>query len=398
MDFGKKIKILYYEPSSGFGGSSRCLRDWLLNLDRDRFDPVVVTLDDGPVIRELQGLGFNVVPLLKKKGPGPVFTPALVTGYLNFLIYLFVRVLPLSLKLARTIRKSRADIVHVNTPIITGLEGIFAARLTNTPVICHLHDTRRWTRFEKIFSVLVQKYICLTDEGKKLYSRYVGKNRLIRIYNGIDLQKNRYRSSSKDMKREFGIGPDNRVIGIVGRLTEGKGHATLLRASKQVLLKRPQTRIMIVGEGQTEGEMAYKKGLISLSEELGVAGHIIFTGWRNDVADLISGMDVLVQASDTFPEGFGLTCIETMALGTPLVVTNIPGPSEIVVDNETGLIVPPGDAGSMAGAILTILENGELSEKFSKNARERTERLFDLRKTVNQIEDVYLGLVQTKKT
>lgn len=389
----KKIKILYYEPSSGFGGSPRSLRDIILKLDKSRFQPIVAVLDDGPAIKELMDLGFDTRPMIDKKGKkGPVFKPEIIKGYGDQVKYMASMVLPLSYKLIRLIRKEQVDIVHVNTLIRTGLEAIFAARLTNTPSICHLRSTCEWSRLERAVAGMVTKFICLTDDAKKIYEKYTEKDRLLRIYNGIDIEKNRRMKGLKDVRAEFGISPGTKAVGIVGRISDGKGQDIFLRAAKTVSEAHPDTRFLVVGDALTEDEKVFKEGIIRLRDELGIADKVIFTGWRQDALAVISAMDILVQASTWFPEGFSRTLIEAMSLGLPLVVTDIPGHHEIVADGETGFIVPPGDSGRMADSILRLLGDKALHDRFGRAGEKRAAELFDLNKIVRQIENIYSSL------
>lgn len=386
----KKVNVLYYDPSSGFGGSSRCLRDWLPKLDKSRFRPVVAVLDDGPAIKTIRERGFEVISLTDKTGmKGPVFTPSMVSGYWNFSIYFFKRVLPTALKLMRLIRARKIDVVHINTPIITGLEAIYAAKLAGIPSICHLHETRKWGRMERLMAGFVTKFICLTDHGKKLYLRYVKDSKLVRIYNGVSVDEKISKNDVSDIRSQLGVEGHFKLVGIVGRITGGKGHDIFLKAARIVLDKHPHTKFVIVGDSLVESEERLKNDLVELCRETGIDKNVIFTGWREDASKIISAMDVLIQASTTFPEGFGLTCIEAMALGVPLVVTDIPGSSEIVVDGETGYVVPPGDPDAMAKGMMNILEDKSLADKISRRERERVNDLFELGKIVNQIEEVY---------
>ncbi len=388
----EKIKILFYEPSSGFGGSARSLKDILSKLDSNVFHPVVAVLDDGPAIKEIAELGFEVIRLIDKKGKaGPVFTVDLINGYWNYLTFIFKRVLPIGLKLAFLIKKERISLIHINSPIRNGLEAILAARLTGVTAICHPRSTWKWSRIERLAAGTVSKYICLTEEAQKIYEQYVQKDKLVKIYNGIDFEKISSKTGLKDIRKEFGIGANYKIVGIVTRITEGKGIDNFLKAAKALLSKNADIKILVVGDAITEDEVRFKKTLLTLADELGIADDVVFTGWREDALDIISNMDVMVQAS-TMPEGFGRTCVEAMALSVPLVVTNVPGPSEIVVNEVTGFIVPPGDIEAMARAVLAIITDRALSDKFARNGRKRAEKLYDLNKTVKQIENVYLEL------
>lgn len=394
----KKIKILFYEPSSGFGGSPRSMRDIILKLDKERFQPIIAVLDDGPAIKELISLGFDVRPMIDKKGMhGPVFKPERIKGYMDQVNYMARMVLPVCYRLSKLIRKEQIDIVHVNTLIRTGLEAIFAAKLTNTPSICHLRSTCEWSRLERKVAFMVSKFICLTDDARKIYEKYTDKDRLLRIYNGIDLEKNRQIKGFKDVRAELGISPGSKVVGIVGRISDGKGQHIFIRAAKTILSKHPDARFLIVGDILTDDEKTYKDSLVALSEELGISDKVIFTGWRQDALDVIAGMDVLVQASTWFPEGFSRTLIEAMSLGLPLVVTDIPGHHEIVAHDETGFIVPPGDSERMAESVLRLLDDKKLRERFGSAGERRAAELFDLNKIVRQIENIYTSLASPSR-
>ena len=115
-------------------------------------------------------------------------------------------------------------------------------------------------------------------------------------------------------------------------------------------------------------------------------------GWREGIQECILSFDVLVQPS-TFPEGFGMTCVVSMALGKPLVVTNIPGPSELVVDGKAGFIVPSNNPQKLSERILQILNNRELACLLGINGREHVRMKYDIKNTMKQIENIYSTII-----
>ncbi|MDD4899723.1 MAG: glycosyltransferase family 4 protein, partial [Candidatus Omnitrophica bacterium] len=141
-------------------------------------------------------------------------------------------------------------------------------------------------------------------------------------------------------------------------------------------------------EGRSVDDKFYRQVRDLVSTEQ-INKSFIFTGWRKDIRNIIADLDILVQASTTFPEGFGLTCIEAMASEKPVVATNIPGPSEIVLDGETGFLVPPKDVNALAEAILKILKGKDLSRKMGMEGKRRVEEFFDVRRTVKNLEEIY---------
>lgn len=391
-------KILYYEPSSGYGGSSRCLREWLKEIDIEKFEPVVAVIDNGPVIKEIEKLGIqneiNVYKIKKKKNNNrPSFVPDMSKGYLKLIFYLIERVIPLSIRLIFIIKKEKIDLVHINTTVITGLEGIIAGKITAVPTICHLHEFRRLSLIEKVFEKWVDKFICLTEKAKENYGKQIRISKLERVYNGIKIKNAKECKKKNVIRDELGLKIDENVVGIVGRFTWGKGFRDFIEAAYIVAKKIDSVKFLIVGDVLSEREEVYKSELKDMVKKKNMQNEVIFTGWREDAFDVIGAMDILVQASSTFPEGFGLTCIEGMLQKIPVVVTNIPGPSEIVVNQHTGIIVEPGNVEEIAKAIVYLLRNMEIARNMGIAGREYVEKMYDIKNTVKNIQNIYEKLL-----
>ena len=206
------------------------------------------------------------------------------------------------------------------------------------------------------------------------------------MYDGIDLPD--FSQNRPGMfRKEYDLGRSP-VIGLVGRIVIGKGHEEFILASKEILKVRPDVKIVIVGDAKG-GDGDYYEKIKKMIKKEKLEQKIIFTGWINDIGKVIADLDILIQATTTYPEGFGLTIVEAMALGKPVVATMVPGPSEIVVNNETGYLVRPEDVNAMANAILKLLNDPTLAAQMGKAGRRRVEELFDIRKNMKEVQSIY---------
>jgi glycosyltransferase involved in cell wall biosynthesis len=156
--------------------------------------------------------------------------------------------------------------------------------------------------------------------------------------------------------------PDRRpLIGIAARLSEQKGHADLLTAFAQVQQQLP-CDLVIAGDGPLMGELRQQV------EDLGIADTVHFLGTRNDVWDLLPHLDLFVLPS--YWEGFPIVIIETMSQGVPIVATDITGTRELIIDGETGYLVPPKSPDELAAAMLKSLEYPDQSRALAIRAKE----------------------------
>jgi len=390
-----RINILYYDPTSGFGGSSRCLVSWLKKLDRGKYNPIVVVHFNGPAMERIRSMQIPVIRLPFRSIIDYQYAHfrdiSRIISYSLLLGNVFVYDLPTALLLARIIGKYHVNVMHLNSKVCSVIPGIMASRMTKVPCICHLHDIKTPVTKERIFAKWVNRFIVLTEKALELYRKEYPESMMELISNGVDLNDYRFAIDEKEIKKKYKIPVEDKVVGIVGRLVEGKGFSDFVKAAKIVLLKNPAVTFVIIGSDPMDGN-EYEEYVRKLVKELSIEGKVIFTGWREDAVRIMSVFDILVQASSTFPEGFGMTVIEAMALKKPVIVTDIPGPSEIAIDNITGYIVPPSDPGKMAEAIEMILSNKELAVKMGENGLRRVTEHYNLVTIVRRFESLYASL------
>ena len=352
----KQKNILIYESSSGFGGSANALVNIVNNLNREKFYPIAAVDNLGAQVDKITDM--EVIKLTSLK----------------------------VLELYSIIKRKRIGIVHINNNIMAGIPAIIASKIAGIPCVCHIRQTRKLIKREKIFTRFVNSFILINKDACAVYNQDIPINKLHVIHDGIDLydfETNATGTFRKEYKLNGSL-----VVGLVGRIVKGKGHKEFILASKEVLKYYPETKFAIIGDAKGDTDEYYKE-VRALVKEEGIEKNIIFTGWREDIKNIIADLDILVQATTTFPEGFGLTIAEAMAIGKPVIATNIAGPSEIVLDNKTGFLVPPGDIKAMAEKLIYFLENNNIAKDFGLQGRKRAEDLFDIKKTVSRLESIY---------
>ena len=270
------------------------------------------------------------------------------------------------------------------------------AALCGVPIICHEKGFRRVGPVERIMSRWVDRAICMTDDIAAHYrARGVRAHQFLTIPDGID--PTRFTTGGGERVRdELGIAHDAPVVGIVGHIQEWKGQAIVVEAVARARRRIPDIRCLVVG-GVHRAGADYAARLRELIAHEGLEQNVLLIGARRDVAACMSAMDVVLHASVT-PEPFGRVLIEAMATGRPLIAPSEGGPRQIVVDGETGLLVPPRDPTALADAIVALLSAPARRIAMGAAARARVETIFDIRHQVRAVETVITDVLDGRRT
>ena len=297
--------------------------------------------------------------------------------------------------LARYFRAHQIDLVHTHRYKDTVL-GAIAAKLAGVPhVVRTMHGLREpmrgWSHWKfRAYEWLDRAVLhCLADRVIAVSDRTADALRdggyrpalVTTIHNGIDLHKVIATRTPEEVKRGLALEPGTMLIGTVGRLSPVKGHDTFLRAARLILDRAPETRFVIAGGGPLEGD------LMALASQLGITHACRFLGARSDVFDLMAAMDLFVLPS--LNEGLPMAVLEAMALGTPVVVSDVGGLPEVVRFRETGVLVPPADDRALADACLELGRDRELASRLARQARRVIENEFSRERNGELLIDVY---------
>ena len=283
----------------------------------------------------------------------------------------------------RLIRTS-TDIVHAND-VTTARWVALAAWRGRVPLVCHVRfppDKAEiaWAfrRLPKPAALIFNSYALRNQCGADFEQACPGAEQFV-IHNAVDLKQFQPRPKRSQKKR----------VGILANLTPVKGHHDFLRMARRLLDQGVDAEYWIIGEDiQDSGYGVESK---RLCRELGLADSVQFLGYRTDVANLLNELDVLVCASHVEP--FGRCLIEAMACVKPVVATRVGGIPEVVDDEITGILVPPGSPQKLADAASRLLNDRELSARMGNAGRRRVERCFTPDAHADAVLDVYQSVL-----
>ncbi len=386
--------ILYLDSGSGIGGGQRSLLLLLKHLDTTRFRSFLGCLGDSLLAAAARKAGHPVIPLnLPKqhdKGDKPRrFTLHDIGRDLQHITVIF--------QLLRVLEEQQIDLIHANS-LAAGLIGGVAAKLYGVPIVMHKRYATAYGVLDRICEALLDRVI-LVSEATRWKFALDSKQAL--IYNGVELptfqpssqverQRNPDPIGAETLRADLNLDPDAVLIGIVTRITPEKGIHTLIEATAK-LKAPPSVQLLIVGGPYFPKDAEYIDSLKARAKELGVADRVIFTGFLEDTAAILSLLDTVLLAS-TIPEACPRTIIEAMAAGVPVIATPLGGSKELVTP-ETGILVPAEDADAFAEAITQLAEDAERRKRMGEACRLRAEQLFCATQNARLTEDLYLELL-----
>ena len=291
------------------------------------------------------------------------------------------------LKLRKIIKEKDVDIIHANTRV-TQVLAASLGRFCAKPYIstCHGFFKKRLSR--RLWPCWGTKVIAISEAVREhLVKDFKVKDADVRlIHNGIDVDKFRVQGSEfrVDKKKKLGLG-SGPVVGIVARLSDVKGHAYLIEAMKFVLEKIPQVQLLIVGDGKM------KQGLVKLVRSLGIEKSVYFIPAVSDITQVFGAMDLFVMPS--LQEGLGLSLMQAMAVGLPVIGSDVGGIKSLIKMGENGILVKAADSLILASAILDLLGDTAQAKLLGDRARDFIRQNFSLDKMIQETETVYSSIL-----
>lgn len=366
--------MLFVIANDRFGGGERVFSQIINALPSDRYEVFIASMPGGEFHQSITRDGITVCPLDFSHRFNPL----------------------LAVRLFRLVKKHRIDLVHGQ-----GARVDFYARIAaHTAGVKYIStvampvegfDVSYWKRY--IYCLLdhfteryVDRFLLCSEALRKTYveKHLVPPDKAIRIYNGIELEKYSpavNHTSAAGLKKELGLDNASVLVGAIGRMSWQKGFEYMVRAIPAVHAVIPEVKVLFIGDGPLKHELEH------LARQCGVEETIVFTGFRSDIKEVLSAVDVLAVPS--LREGFPMITLEAMAMAKPIVATEIKGMDEQILDMKTGLSIPPADTDSLGSAIIRLLDNKDLARSLGQNAREYVAANFSLDRTLQETQDVY---------
>lgn len=374
----RKIKVLQTIRQGLIGGGETHVLGLVEQLDKERFDPVVLSFTDGPMIDRLNEMGVRnyVIPTHKA---------------FDFRLWGKVKAL---------LRKEKIEIVHAHgSRAASNL--LVPARMLRIPVLYTIHG---WSFhddqpfMQKKLRVLSERWltnsmvrnISVSASNQATGRRHFPGFRSIVINNGIDPKKFNPDGQYKDIRQELNIPAHHTLVSYIARITVQKDPLTLIRAFAEVMKKTQDVTLLVVGDGELEEDM------IQLAQSLGVTGNIVFQSFRTDVPDILHASNIYCLPS--LWEGLPIGLLEAMAMGNAVIATTVDGSMEVIRHLDNGWLVEPRDTVLLANAILKLHEEKYFRSVLQKNAIATVQERFSLCSMTRKIEALYDEVSATRST
>ena len=364
-----KRTILIVTGSYGPGGAERMIATLSSALNQDQYRVIVGLSRPGWLQDECRRLNVEtrIIPL-----EGPCHIQWFKTCF-------------------ELIRTERVALVHAHE-FGAILYGWVVARLAGVPFVGTVHGKNYfWEKLRRRLAYRIVsrsgRLVAVSEDLKRFVVSAIGlpEARIQVIYNGIE---NSTSVSDGDVDRcrtELDLKPGDPVIGAVGSLYPVKGHKYLLDAMPALIRQHPNVTLLLVGSGDLEVPLKEQ------AQRLGIEQRVRFLGLRGDIPRLLAVMDVFVLPS--LSEGHSLALLEAMLAGRPVVASRVGGNAELVLEGETGILVPSKDPDALTEALHRLLGNMAMREAFGHRATHRVQQQFSARLMTDGYKRLYNDLL-----
>ena len=374
---GLRPKILILVKGLGLGGVERILSESIPYLNRDRFDYELCYFTPWK---------DDVVPAFEE------------AGIATFCLDISTDASPRNITKVRSfLRERRYDLIHSHSPFPSAVARMLAPREDLHGIVHTEHSlpgSRNWiTRtanrityprcdvvvsVSKVVKADVDKGRIFGPKSSRLIYGGIGETALTEVDEGQVLA----------VRAELGIPEGDKVVGNVAHLRSQKGHDVWLKTAAGVLEGSPNTTFVIVGREKQPG---HQEELETLATRLGISDRVRFVGFRPDPYPYLAAFDVFLMTSEF--EGFPIALVEAMAMGRPVVSTDVGGVSEAIGEEESGLLAAAGDEVALARHVITLLEDAPRREAMASRARARARTEFTVERMVDLVEQTYEELL-----
>ena len=364
-------QILYVHGMEAIGGAEQDLLLLLRGLNRTQWTPMVACPEQGAFRERVEALGVPV---------SPIALPPWRKLSSLFSRYAAVR------NFSALLSSLQPALIHVNDLWWVPHTVRAVKRLTRgvIPVIVHV---RQNIKPEKVraYSLDQADYVLAVSHQVRaaLEQGGVPSPHASTLYSGVDLTACAEVADGESIRARHGIPHDALLVGTVANLLPIKGYEVLIEALPAIFAKVPTAHYLIVGAGSGE----YAGHLQQMCADRGLADRVHFVGFQDQTWPYLAALDLYVQPS--LNEALGIAAVEAMAMGKAVVATRVGGLPEVVADQQTGLLVSPGNAVELSKAVLSLLEDRPRREYLGRCGIVRVQEHFNLETTLAGIEQVY---------
>ena len=364
-------RILYVHGIEAIGGAERDLIALLRALNRHKWEVHVVCPGTGPFQEQLHAVA---VP-----------THALCLPPWRKALGLFQRRSAVQ-RFGALVDQLNPAMIHVNDIwwVPHTVRAIASCTVNPMPVVAHVRQEIEPAKAPRYQLDRVEAVIAISRQiEQSLIAGGVSENNVRTVYSGIDLSEKPLTQDDQAIRRMIGVTNEAVLLGTVANLFPRKGYEVMLRALPAIARAVPSVQYVIVGSDDRN----YADRLKRLAQELKIADRVHIVGFQDPVQPFLASFDLYVHPA--LMEGFGIAVVEAMAMGKAIVATTTGGLPEVVAQEETGLLVPPGDAEELAAAVEALLKDRARREQMGVSGKARARERFSLEASVANMEQLY---------
>jgi glycosyltransferase involved in cell wall biosynthesis len=366
----KKIKILETIRQGKIGGGETHVLDLITNIDKSKFEPIVLSFTEGPMVERVKYLGIDA--------------------------HVIYTEIPYDIRVWGKVKQfmidHEIDIVHAHGTRANS-NVFWAAKKLGLPIIYTVHgwsfhqNQNPWIKMLKIKSesFLTKKAdvtITVSRSNQKDGMNLFGMNNSQVVYNGVDTEKFNPSKKLLNLRKELGLPENKTIVGFLVRITVQKDPLTLIRAIKKVKEKTNDIVFLLMGNGDLLEDVK------ALVKELDIEDMIVWSDFRQDMPNVLNTIDIYTLPS--LWEGLPLGLLEAMTMEKPIVSTGVDGSKEVIEDGENGILIACGDYESLANAFIELHYDKAKMAQFGKKSREIILQTYAVDRMCKQIEAIYL--------
>jgi len=396
-------KILYIHHGKGIGGAPLSLLYLLDKIDRTRFHPIILFLYDSDVVDIFRQRNYEVHVT---RGLYE-FSHTTIEWYSIFYFHRFLHriiyFIPSIYRSYRLVKNFFPDIVHLNSSTLTPCA--IGAKLAGCKLVWHIREPLSKGYFgirKLILKWLIEKFsdaiITISNYDARQLKR---SNKIHFIPNFVDFKIFDYSLNGDVFREEYGVKEDVKTIGMLGGVTPVRGTLEFIKAISYVIKEDKSCFFFVIGDFpqqinffKSPRNVIYWWRICKVIRREKLNEKIIFTGVRKDISRVIAGLDMVVFPS-IIPQ-FGRPLIEAGAMKKPVVAWDLGGQNEIIVDNVTGKLVPPGNPKLLARAVLKIFQDKELTKSMGEEGYKRAKELYAANVNSQAVFRIYGDLIKKK--
>jgi len=374
-----KVNVSFVIIQTKMGGAERLVYNLIRSMERETFFPSLIYFNKGSELEEFERLNIPIYHIPKSRR----------------LDLLTMK------KISRIVEQNEVHVINAHH-FMPMLYSFYACKITNRVKLIYTAHSEwevkkipwYWKIFGHILLAHSDKAVGVTGNVSNEIRRAfrLNQEKTLTILNGVAISDGDASNGNQNLKKALKIGSGSKVIGVVANFRKVKNHIFLLKAFRETLKEYKNVKLLLIGQGFDTDPMNSEPEIRRFINENDLIRSVLILGYRPDVAELLSIMDIFCLTS--LKEGLPISLIEAMGSGLPVVGTDVEGIKDVILHNKNGFLVRPWDIDSMKRSLLILLENEALAKEFGRMSRNLATERYSLARCISQYQQLFFSLAK----